>query len=54
MEQRVDVPTPQMRREIVEWILLVLVERIKGQVADQMVDIPVPRVMIEIVWQSSS
>ena len=40
---------PQMPREVVEVIQPVLVERIKGRVADQMVDIPVPPVMEEIV-----
>ena len=40
---------PQMRREIVKAIQPVLVERIKGRVADQMVDIPVPQVMEGIV-----
>ena len=40
---------PLMKREIVEVIQLVLAERIKGPVADQLVDIPVPLVMEEIV-----
>ena len=48
-EQRVDVPVPPKRREIVEVIQLVPVERIKGRVADQMAGIPVPLVMEEIV-----
>ena len=48
-EQMVAVPVSQMRHEIVEVIQLVLVERIKGRVADQMVDIPMPPVMEEIV-----
>ena len=38
MEQSVDVPVPQMMREIVEVTQPVLVERIKGRVADQMVE----------------
>ena len=44
-EQIVDVPVPQMRREMVEVVQLVPVERIKDRIADQMVDIPVPVVM---------
>ena len=39
---------PQVRREIVEVIQPVLVERIKGGVADQMVDIRMPPVVEEI------
>ena len=42
-------PTAQGKREIVEVIQLVLVERVKGRVADQMVDIPAPPVMEEIM-----
>ena len=45
MEQSVDVLVPLMRRKIVEVIQLVQVERIKGRVADEMVDIPMPPVM---------
>ena len=49
-EENLHVFEPQMRREIVEVIQFVLVERIKGRVADQMlVDIPVPLVMEEIM-----
>ena len=40
---------PQMNRENVEVMQLVLVERIKGQVADQMADLPAPPVMEEMV-----
>ena len=40
---------PLMKREIVEVIQPVLAERNKGPVADQLVDIPVPLVMEEIV-----
>ena len=47
-KQMVAVFVPRIRREIVEVIQLVLVERIKGRVADQM-DIPVHPV---ITWQS--
>ena len=47
--EMVAVLVPQMRREIVEVIQLVLVERIKGGIADQMVDIVVLPVMEEIV-----
>ena len=36
---------PQMQREIVEVIQLVLMERIKGRVAEKMVDISVPPVI---------
>ena len=39
----------QMKWQIVEVIQLVLVERLKGRVADQMVDILVPPVMEEVV-----
>ena len=48
-EQSVDVPMPQMRREMVEVIQFVLVEGSRGRAADQMVDILVPLVMEEIV-----
>ena len=48
-EQSADVPVSQMRREIVKMIQLVLGERIKGRVADQMMAIPGPRVREEIV-----
>ena len=37
-EQSVDIPRPQVRWEIVEVIQPVLVERIKGRVANQMVE----------------
>ena len=40
---------PQMKRDIVEVIQPVLVERNKGRVADEMVDNPVPWVMEEIM-----
>ena len=40
---------PQTKREIVEVIQPVLVKRIEGRVAHQMVDIPVPPVMEEIM-----
>ena len=42
-------PVPQMRWEIVSVIQPVHVERINDRIADQMVDIPVPPVMEEIV-----
>ena len=48
-EEALQVPALQMKREIVEVMQLVLVERIRGQVADQMVDVPVPLVMEEIM-----
>ena len=41
------VPVLQMMREIVGVVQLVLVERIRDRIADQMVDIPVPPVMEE-------
>ena len=44
-EETPRVPAPQMRREIVE----VVVERINGRVADQMVDLLVHRVTEEIM-----
>ena len=48
-EQMVTVPMLQLRRETVLVFQPVLVQRVKGRVADQRVDIPVFSVMDEIV-----
>ena len=49
----VDVPVSQMRQEIVEVIQIVLVARIKGRVADQMVDkiVAVVQEVVKLVRQ---
>ena len=48
-ERRCGQGVPQMRWETVLVIQPVLVERIKGRVADPMMDIPVPPIMEEIM-----
>ena len=48
-EETQHVPVLEVRREIVKVTRLVLVERIKGRVADQMVDILVLPVMEDIM-----